>query len=80
MNCRTFLVKRLEITFVHVQVDDKMMKQAGPKCIFMHCLPAERGVECDNTVMEAPYSVVFDQAENRMHAQNGILLHICNRL
>lgn len=48
--------------------------------IFMHCLPAERGVECDDEVMEAPYSVVFDQAENRMHAQNGVLLHICNKM
>ena len=57
-----------------------MMLQAGPKCIFMHCLPAERGVECDDSVIESPASVVFDQAENRMHAQNGVLLHICNRM
>ena len=63
-----------------MQVNDAMMQQAGPQCIFMHCLPAERGVECDDTVMESDYSVVFDQAENRMHAQNGILLHVCNRM
>jgi ornithine carbamoyltransferase len=63
-----------------VQVDDAMMQRAGPGAIFMHCLPAERGVECDDAVMEAPYSVVFAQAQNRMHAQNGILLHCCNRM
>jgi ornithine carbamoyltransferase len=51
------------------------MSSAGPQCIFMHCLPAERGLETTDGVMEAPYSVVFDQAENRMHAQNGIMLH-----
>jgi ornithine carbamoyltransferase len=48
--------------------------------IFMHCLPAERGVECDDEAMEAPYSVVFDQAENRMHAHNGIMLYVCNKM
>ncbi len=52
-----------------------MMAAAGPQAIFMHCLPAERGLETTDGVMEAPYSVVFDQAENRMHAQNGILIH-----
>jgi ornithine carbamoyltransferase len=56
-------------------VDEAMMSSAGPQCIFMHCLPAERGLETTDGVMEAPYSVVFDQAENRMHAQNGIMLH-----
>jgi hypothetical protein len=64
----------------YVQVDGALMKATGGKAIFMHCLPAERGVECDDEVMEAPYSVVFDQAENRMHAQNGVLLHVCNRM
>ena len=51
------------------------MKAAGPQAIFMHCLPAERGLETTDGVMEAPYSVVFQEAENRMHAQNGIMLH-----
>jgi ornithine carbamoyltransferase len=41
----------------------------------MHCLPAERGVECTDGVMEANAHVVFEQAENRMHAQNAIMLH-----
>jgi ornithine carbamoyltransferase len=52
-----------------------MMAQAGPQAIFMHCLPAERGLETVDEAVEAPYSVCFQQAENRMHAQNGILLH-----
>jgi len=57
------------------QVNEDMMQLAGPQCIFMHCLPAERGLECTDAVMEAPYSVVFQEAENRMHAQNGVMLH-----
>ncbi|KAE8674808.1 Ornithine carbamoyltransferase [Hibiscus syriacus] len=47
----------------------------GPKAYFMHCLPAERGVEVTDGVIEAPNSIVFPQAENRMHAQNAIMLH-----
>lgn len=61
--------------FAPYQVNGALMKLAGPQALFMHCLPAERGLECTDEVMEAPYSVVFQQAENRMHAQNGILLH-----
>jgi ornithine carbamoyltransferase len=52
-----------------------MLAAAGPQVKFMHCLPAERGVECTDGVMESPASIVFDQAENRMHAQNGIMIH-----
>lgn len=58
-----------------VQVDEKMMRQAGPQATFQHCLPAERGVETTDGVVEGPQSVVFQQAENRMHAQNAIMLH-----
>ncbi|KAK2978187.1 hypothetical protein RJ640_030360 [Escallonia rubra] len=57
------------------QVDEDLMKLAGPKAYFMHCLPAERGVEVTDGVVEAPNSIVFPQAENRMHAQNAIMLH-----
>ena len=42
----------------------------------MHCLPAERGREVTDEVMEANYSIVFDQAENRMHAQNAIMVYL----
>ena len=51
------------------------MAQAGKQATFMHCLPAERGTETTDEVVEAGYSVVFQEAENRMHAQNGVLLH-----
>ena len=42
----------------------------------MHCLPAERGREVTDSVMEADYSIVFDQAENRMHIQNAIMVYL----
>ncbi|KAJ4842090.1 hypothetical protein Tsubulata_009444 [Turnera subulata] len=62
--------------FQGFQVDENLMKQAGPQAYFMHCLPAERGVEVTDGVIEAPNSIVFPQAENRMHAQNAIMLHM----
>ena len=55
------------------QVNDKLMAEAAPDAIFMHCLPAHRGEEVTDSVMDGPQSVVFDEAENRMHAQKGIL-------
>lgn len=60
------------------QVNEDMMALAGPQCTFMHCLPAERGLECTDGVIESAASVVFQEAENRMHAQNGIMLHCFN--
>ncbi|GMI82531.1 ornithine carbamoyltransferase [Hibiscus trionum] len=62
--------------FQGFQIDEALMKIAGPKAYFMHCLPAERGVEVTDSVIEAPNSIVFPQAENRMHAQNAIMLHV----
>eukprot|EP00897_Mesotaenium_endlicherianum_P005307 jgi/Mesen1/4804/ME000243S03981 len=61
--------------FQGFQVDKKMMEQAGKQAYFMHCLPAERGIEVTDEVIEASNSIVFPQAENRMHAQNAIMLH-----
>ena len=58
------------------QVTEAVMAQADPSAIFMHCLPAHRGREVVSEVIDSPKSVVFDQAENRMHAQNAILLHL----
>lgn len=64
-----------EKAFSGYQVNDAMMAQAGGECKFMHCLPAERGREVTDSVIESESSIVFPQAENRMHAQNAIMLH-----
>ncbi len=55
------------------QVNAKLMSAAKSDAIFMHCLPAHRGEEVTDEVMDGPQSVVFDEAENRMHAQKGVL-------
>lgn len=55
------------------QVNSKLMGLASPDALFMHCLPAHRGDEVTDEVIDGPQSVVFDEAENRMHAQKGIL-------
>jgi len=56
------------------QVNGKLMAQARPDAVFMHCLPAKRDQETTDEVMESPRSVVFDQAENRLHVQKALLL------
>ena len=56
------------------QVNDALMAAARPDAIFMHCLPAHRGEEVTDSVMDSPASVVFDQAENRLHTQKALLL------
>ena len=62
------------LAFASYQVNDRMMKQARPDAIFMHCLPALRGEEVSDSVIESTQSAVFDQAENRLHAQKALLL------
>ncbi len=61
-------------TFPPYRVDEALMSKARPDALFMHCLPAKRGEETTDGVMESAQSVVFDQAENRLHAQKGLLL------
>jgi ornithine carbamoyltransferase len=64
------------------QVNARLMAKAKPDALFMHCLPAHRGEEVTDEVMDGPQSVVFDEAENRLHAQKGILvwcLHAATR-
>lgn len=60
------------------QVNSKLMAAAKPDAVFMHCLPAHRGEEVTDEVMDGPQSVVFDEAENRLHAQKGILAWCLN--
>ena len=55
------------------QVNERLMSQAASDALFMHCLPAHRGEEVTDGVMDGPQSVVFDEAENRLHAQKGIM-------
>jgi ornithine carbamoyltransferase len=60
--------------FAPYQVNEKLMALASPDAIFMHCLPAKRGQEVTDSVMESPICAAFDQAENRLHAQKALLL------
>ena len=57
----------------HWICDDDMMKIAGPKAAYMHCLPCDRGFEVSNSVIDGPQSIAFDQAENRLHAQKAVM-------
>jgi len=70
---------RLKI-FPPYQINKKLMKLARPDAIFMHCLPAYRGYEVTNEVIDGPQSVVFDEAENRLHVQKAIMLFLLDRL
>jgi ornithine carbamoyltransferase len=70
-------VRRL--AFGPYQVNDDLMAHARPGALFMHCLPAHRGEEVTAEVFESPASVVFDQAENRLHCQKALLLMLLSR-
>ena len=60
----------------HLQVNDDLLKVARPDAIVMHCLPAHRGEEITDSVMDGDHSVVYDEAENRMHIQRAIILEL----
>ena len=67
--------------FARWKVDADMMRRAKPDALFMHCLPAHRGEEVDADVIDGPQSVVWDEAENRMHAQKALLEYlVCGRV
>ncbi len=65
-----------ERIFEPFQVNGALLNSTGKETLFMHCLPAERGREVTDEVMESKNSIVFDQAENRMHAQNAIMVYL----
>jgi ornithine carbamoyltransferase len=67
--------------FADWQVDADMMRQAKADALFMHCLPAHRGEEVAAEVIDGPQSVVWDEAENRLHAQKALLEYlVCGRI
>ena len=66
--------------FATYQVDDKMLALAVPDAAFLHCLPAHRGEEVSDGVIDGPQSAVWDEAENRLHAQKALLLWAMGKL
>jgi ornithine carbamoyltransferase len=65
--------KKRVLAFADYQVDARLMDAAAPDALFMHCLPAHRGEEVSAEVIDGPRSVVWDEAENRLHAQKALL-------
>jgi ornithine carbamoyltransferase len=62
--------------FASWRVSAAMMAAASPDALFMHCLPAHRGEEVDAEVIDGPHSVVWDEAENRMHVQKALMEYL----
>jgi ornithine carbamoyltransferase len=62
--------------FAEFQVNKALMKHAAQDAIFLHCLPAHRGLEVSAEVIDSPRSVIYDEAENRLHIQKAILLQL----
>jgi ornithine carbamoyltransferase len=67
-----------EVAFAGFQVDEALFSLAAPDAVFLHCLPAHRGLEVSDGMLDSPRSIVFDQAENRLHVQKAILLTLLN--
>lgn len=69
--------RKREAAFASFQVDEKIMQQAAKDALFMHCLPAHRGEEVAASIIDGVQSVVWDEAENRLHAQKALLEFLC---
>lgn len=78
MGQETEKAQRMEV-FGHYQVNAGLLEAAGPDAIFMHCLPAYRGLEVSADVIDGPHSRVFQQGHNRMHAARGLLAFLLDR-
>ncbi|MBO7747256.1 ornithine carbamoyltransferase [Paenibacillus sp. MWE-103] len=68
--------KERELAFADYQVNEELARHAKPDYIFMHCLPAHRGEEVSEGVIDGKHSIIFDQAENRLHAQKAVMAAI----
>jgi ornithine carbamoyltransferase len=66
--------------FSPFQVNNSLSEYAKDDYLFMHCLPAERGREVTDNVIDSKNSIVFEQAENRLHTQNAIMVTLCGKL
>lgn len=72
-------VEQRKRIFAPYQINEKLMERAPAECRFMHCLPARRGNEVTDAVLDGPQSIVFQQADNRMHLAKGLLLWLLRR-
>jgi ornithine carbamoyltransferase len=68
--------ERRHEAFQRFQVNETLLRFAAPRALVMHCLPAHRGEEITDSVLDGPQSVILDQAENRLHAQKAVILHL----
>lgn len=68
--------ERREEIFAPYQINSELVKHAKPDCIIMHCLPAHRGLEITDDVIDGEHSIVLDQAENRLHGQKALLVRL----
>jgi ornithine carbamoyltransferase len=66
--------------FAPYQINAAALRHAKPDAVVMHCLPAHRGEEITDEVMDGSHSIVFDQAENRLHVQKGVLVWLHNQV
>ena len=68
-----------ERAFAGFQINGDLVKLADPDCVVMHCLPAHRDEEITDEVIEGPHSIIFDEAENRLHVQKAIMATLMER-